>query len=42
MNTVLFDIGRVLLDWDPRYYYARHFPDDAAALERFVTTVVGT
>jgi 2-haloacid dehalogenase len=42
MNTVLFDIGRVLLDWDPRYYYARHFPDDADALERFVTHVVGT
>lgn len=42
MNTVLFDIGRVLLDWDPRYYYARHFPGDADALERFVTQVVGT
>jgi 2-haloacid dehalogenase len=42
MNTVLFDIGRVLLDWDPRYYYVRHFPGDAAALERFVTGIVGT
>lgn len=42
MNTVLFDIGRVLLDWDPRYYYARRFPGDADALERFVTHVVGT
>ncbi|MCU0898657.1 MAG: HAD family phosphatase [Burkholderiales bacterium] len=42
MNTVLFDIGRVLLDWDPRYYYARHFPGDEAGLERFVTRVVGT
>jgi 2-haloacid dehalogenase len=42
MNTVLFDIGRVLLDWDPRYYYARHFQGDEDALEHFVTRVVGT
>lgn len=41
MNTVLFDLGRVLLDWDPRYYYAKRFPDDPAALEQFVTRVVG-
>jgi 2-haloacid dehalogenase len=39
-EAVLFDLGKVLLDWDPRYFYARHFPDDAAALERFVREVV--
>ncbi|MCU0806003.1 MAG: HAD family phosphatase [Burkholderiales bacterium] len=42
MNTVLFDIGRVLLDWDPRYYYERHFPDDEPGLAHFLTHVVGT
>lgn len=40
-NAVLFDLGRVLLDWDPRYYYAQYFPGDAAGLERFVTQAVG-
>lgn len=36
IRNVLFDLGKVLLDWDPRHYYARHFDGDAAALERFV------
>ena len=40
IDAALFDLGKVLLDWDPRYYYARHFPDDPAGLERFVGTVV--
>ena len=40
MNAVLFDLGKVLLDWDPRYYYRGLF-DDEAALERFVQRVVG-
>lgn len=40
-TTVLFDLGKVLLDWDPRYYYAQFFPGDAAGLERFVTRAVG-
>jgi 2-haloacid dehalogenase len=39
-DAVLFDLGKVLLDWDPRYFYARHFPGDAAALERFMREVV--
>lgn len=40
MDTVLFDLGRVLLDWNPRYFYARFFPGDEAGLERFVTEVL--
>lgn len=40
-DTALFDLGRVLLDWDPRYYYAQFFAGDAAGLERFVTQAVG-
>ena len=39
MDTVLFDLGKVLLDWSPRYYYARFF-DDEAALGRFLAEVV--
>ena len=35
MDAVLFDLGRVLLDWDPRYYYRRYFENDEA-LEQFV------
>jgi 2-haloacid dehalogenase len=39
MDAVLFDLGRVLLDWDPRYYYGRFFGNDEA-LEHFVRQVV--
>ena len=39
MDTVLFDLGRVLLDWDPRYYYGRFFSSDDA-LEHFVQHVI--
>ena len=41
IDTVLWDLGKVLLDWDPRYYYARHFAGDEAGLEHFVRHVVG-
>ena len=30
MDAVLFDLGKVLLDWDPRYYYRRFFPAEDA------------
>ena len=39
MDAVLFDLGKVLLDWDPRYFY-RPFFDDERALEHFVHRVV--
>lgn len=39
MDAVLFDLGKVLLDWDPRYYY-RDFFDDERALEAFVREVI--
>jgi len=41
MDTVLFDLGKVLLDWSPRYYYGRFFGGDERALARFLTEVVG-
>jgi 2-haloacid dehalogenase len=36
--AVVFDIGGVLLDWDPRYLYRTLF-DDEAAMERFLAEV---
>lgn len=38
MTTVVFDIGGVLIDWDPRYLY-RKLLGDEAAVERFLTEV---
>ncbi len=29
-KAVIFDIGAVLIDWNPRYLYAKLLPDDAA------------
>jgi 2-haloacid dehalogenase len=40
IHTALFDLGKVLLDWDPRYYYARHFPGDHDGLEHFIRHVI--
>lgn len=40
MDTVLFDLGRVLLDWNPRYYYARFYAGDDTGLDRFLAEVV--
>ena len=39
-DALLFDLGKVLLDWDPRYFYARFFPNDERALEHFCRSVV--
>ncbi|AGG88470.1 MULTISPECIES: HAD family phosphatase [Rhodanobacter] len=37
-DTVVFDLGGVLLDWNPRHLYRRLF-DDEAAMERFLAEV---
>ena len=39
IDTFLFDLGGVLIDWSPRYLFARHFGGDEAALENFLTQV---
>jgi 2-haloacid dehalogenase len=39
-DAVLFDLGKVLLDWSPRYYYAQFFTQQEQALEHFLTEVV--
>ncbi|HEY2317499.1 MAG TPA: HAD family phosphatase [Solirubrobacteraceae bacterium] len=38
IDAVIFDIGGVLLDWDPRYLY-RKLIDDEAEMERFLSEV---
>ena len=40
MDAVLFDLGKVLLDYNPRYYYERFFAGDELALYRFLAEVV--
>jgi 2-haloacid dehalogenase len=38
IDAVVFDVGGVLLDWDPRYLYRKLF-DDHDAMERFLAEV---
>ena len=38
LPVVVFDLGGVLIDWDPRYVYRDLFDDDEA-MERFLATV---
>jgi 2-haloacid dehalogenase len=36
---VIFDLGGVLIDWNPRYLYRRLFDGDEAGMERFLAEV---
>lgn len=38
-EVVVFDLGGVLIDWNPRYLYRQLFPGDEAGMERFLATV---
>ncbi len=38
-DAVVFDLGGVLIDWDPRYLYRKLIPDDPARIEWFLATV---
>jgi 2-haloacid dehalogenase len=38
IEIVVFDLGGVLVDWNPRYLYRQLFDDDAA-MERFLTEI---
>jgi len=38
-DAVLFDLGGVLIDWNPRYLYRPLFGGDDAAMERFLAEV---
>lgn len=39
ITTVVFDLGGVLIDWNPRYLYRELFGDDEAGMERFLAEV---
>ncbi len=42
IDTVIFDLGGVLIDWNPRHLYRKLFGDDVAAMERFLIEVCHT
>jgi 2-haloacid dehalogenase len=39
INSVLLDLGGVLIDWNPRYLYRPLFRGDEAAMERFLAEI---
>ena len=39
VNTILFDLGGVLIDWDPRHLYRPLFAGDDTAMEDFLARV---
>lgn len=38
-SVAVFDLGGVLIDWNPRHLYRRLFNGDDAAMEHFLTTI---
>ena len=38
-SIAIFDVGGVLLEWNPRHLYRKLFPGDEAAMETFLATV---
>ena len=39
VDAVVFDLGGVVIDWNPRHLYRQLFPADEAAMERFLAEV---
>jgi 2-haloacid dehalogenase len=39
VGTVIFDLGGVLIGWDPRHLYRKLFVDDEPGMERFLAEV---
>jgi 2-haloacid dehalogenase len=39
LDTVVFDLGKVLLDWNPRYYYRQFFASEQA-MDAFLSEVL--
>jgi len=37
-TVAIFDLGGVLIDWDPRHLYRKLFDGDDEAVERFLST----
>ena len=40
LDAVVFDLGKVLLDWSPEYFFASHFAGDSVGLARFLSEIV--
>lgn len=38
-SVAVFDLGGVLIDWNPRYLYRKLFEGDDEAMERFLATI---
>jgi 2-haloacid dehalogenase len=38
-DIVVFDLGGVLIDWNPRYLYRKLFAGDEAGMERFLSEI---
>src|SRR5215471_10438897 len=38
-SSAVFDLGGVLIDWNPRYLYRKLLHGDEAAVERFLSTI---
>lgn len=38
-GIAVFDLGGVLIDWNPRYLYRKLFAGDEAGMEQFLTTI---
>src|SRR5438477_10344762 len=41
-SVVIFDLGGVLIDWNPRHLYRKLFAGDEAAMEHFLASVCTT
>jgi len=39
VKAVLWDVGGVLLQWDPRFLYRKLFKDDVAGMEEFLANI---
>ena len=39
IEAVVFDIGGVLIDWNPRHLFRKLFPHDEAGMEQFLANV---
>ncbi|MFA6075506.1 MAG: HAD family phosphatase [Negativicutes bacterium] len=39
INTILFDLGGVLIDWNPRYLYRKVWPEDDKKIEYFLENI---
>jgi 2-haloacid dehalogenase len=39
LSAVIFDLGGVLIDWNPRYLYRKLFDGDDEAMERFLAEI---